>query len=103
MELIKYENDVATLEPKVSDQIADLERQIKILAEKESKIKQVILEEMESKGIIKLDTDSIVITYVAEADRENFDKKKFREEYPDIYDNYITMSPVKSCIKIKVK
>lgn len=103
MELIKYENDVATLEQKVSDQIADLERQIKVLAEKESEIKQAILEEMESKGIIKLDTDSIVITYVAETDRENFDKKKFREEYPDIYDNYITMSPVKSCIKIKVK
>ena len=103
MELIKIENDVAILNEKASEEIAQFEAQVKALVEKEEELKAAILEEMESKGIIKIETDSLVITYVAPTDRETFNKKAFREEHADLYDEYITMSPVKSCIKIKVK
>jgi hypothetical protein len=103
MELIKVENDIAILDPQVSEDIANFETQMKALAEKEEELKTAILNEMESKGIIKVETDTLAITYIAPTDRETFDKKTFREEHPDLYDEYISMSPVKSCIKIKVK
>ena len=32
-----------------------------------------------------------------------FDSKKFREDHPNLYDEYIKMSDVKSSIRIKVK
>ena len=103
MELIKIENDIAILDEKVSKDIAEFETQMKALAEKEEELKAAILNEMENKGIIKVETDTLTITYIGPTDRETFDKKTFREEHPDLYDNYISMSPVKSCIKIKVK
>ena len=42
MELIKIENEIAILEPEVSEKIADFERKIKLLKEEEDKLKQVI-------------------------------------------------------------
>ena len=58
---------------------------------------------MEKKNLIKIETDDIAITYVAPTDRETFDSKTFRQNYSDLYDEYVKLSPVKSCIKIKVK
>ena len=103
MELIKVENNLPILDNETAYQIAIFERQIKFIQEKEKKLKQAILDEMEAKNIIKIDTDAIVIRYVAAYDRENFDSKKFREKYAELYDEYVSMTPVKSSIKITVK
>ena len=103
MELIKYENEIAVLSEDTRKQIVELESQLKLLSEQEDKLKKAILEEMESKGIIKIETDSLAITYVAPTDRETFDKESFRNQYSDLYDEFIKMTPVKSSIRIKVK
>lgn len=103
MELIKLENEIAVLDPEVSKQIADFERQIKIIKEQEDNLKQAILEEMETNQIIKLDTPDILISYVASTDRETFDSKTFKADHQDLYDEYVKMSPVKASIRIKVK
>ena len=103
MELIKIENNLPILDNDTAFQIADFERQIKILEDKEKKMKQAILEEMEAKGFVKVETDDLLITYVASTDREKFDSKTFRAENPDLYDEYVSMVPVKSSIRIKVK
>jgi len=103
MELIKIENQMAILEPKVSEKIADFERQIKVIKEQEDNLKQAILEEMEANQIIKLDTPDILISYVASSDRETFDSKTFKADHQDLYDEYVKMTPVKSSIRIKLK
>lgn len=103
MELIKVENDLPVLDNDTAYQIAEFERQIKLLEEQEKKLKQAILDEMEAKGFIKIETDVLTITYVAATDREKFDSKKFRAENPDLYDEYVSMTPVKPSIRIKVK
>lgn len=58
---------------------------------------------METKGIIKLNTDVLSITYVAPTDRESLDSKKLREDLPNVYDAYINIKPVKSSIRIRLK
>ena len=103
MELIKIENNSALLNPAVSNRIADFEREIKVLKDAEDKLKQAILEEMEQKGIVKVETEEMTITYIAPTDREKFDSKRFRSEHADIYDEYVSMTPVKSSIRIKLK
>lgn len=80
-----------------------LKKRVKELKAKEDKLKKLILEEMETKGIIKLNTDVLSITYVAPTDRESLDSKKLREELPEIYDTYINIKPVKSSIRIRLK
>ena len=102
MELITVSADTALLQPEISKKIADFERQIKEIKQAEDELKAKILEEMERKGLIKVKTDDLAITYVAPADRESFDSKKFREDHADLYDEYIKMTPVKASIRIKV-
>ena len=105
MELIKRENGISILDAGISDKIAEFERKIKAIKEQEEELKKAILKEMEIKGIIKLEdeTNGLSITYVAETTREIFDSRKFKADNPDMYDEYIKMSPVKSNIRIKVK
>lgn len=103
MELIKIENDIVLLDSEVSSRIADFERQMKLIKEQEDGLKQMILEEMESKGIVKIDTEDLTINYIAPTDRETFDSKSFKADHQDLYDEYIKMTPVKSSIRLKVK
>lgn len=103
MELIKVENEIGILDASVSRKVAQFEKALKEIKEKEEELKQNILSEMESKNILKLETDSLTVTYIAPAERETFDSKRFREDNPDLYDEYVKFSPVKSSIRIKVK
>ena len=103
MELIRVENEIAILDPLVSERVADFERKIKLLKEEEDKLKEEILKEMEKNQILKIDTPDILISYIAPTDRETFDSKTFRVNHGDLYDEYVKMTPVKSSIRIKVK
>ena len=101
--LIKTETGVIILNPVVSQQIAEFERQAKAIKEAEDKLKANILAEMEANNIIKLDTDELTITYVAETYRESFDSKALKAEDEATYNKYVKISPVKSSIRLKVK
>lgn len=103
MELIKVENEIGILDTEVSKKVAEFEKAIKEIKEKEEELKQNILTEMENKNILKLETDDLTITYIAPAEKETFDSKKFREENSDLYDEYVKFSPIKSSIRVKVK
>lgn len=86
-----------------SCQIANFESQIKELKKQEDELKAAIIEEMQNKGIVKIETDELIISYVDSFDKEKFDNKKLKEDYPNLYDQYVSMSTVKPSIRIKVK
>lgn len=102
-ELITINNGKAILDTETASKIADFERQIKVIKEQEDALKEAILSEMESKGIIKVDTGDLLISYIAPTDRETFDSKQFRNDHPDLFDEYVKFSSVKSQIRIKVR
>ena len=103
-ELIKIENGNSILDISVSNKIAEFERQIKLIEEQEKALKEAIKEEMEAKGILKVEDEvnGMTISYVAPTYREAFDSKKFKADNPDMYDEYVKLSPVKSSIRIKL-
>lgn len=101
--LIRIEQGTALIEPSVSFALAEFERQVKEIKAKQDALKQRILEEMESNGILKIETDDLTISYVAPTSRESFDSKKFRQAYPDLYDDFVSISPVKASVRMKVK
>ena len=103
MELIKVYGEAAILDGTTAKHIAEFEKMAKEIKAKEDELKKAILTEMESKGIIKLETDELTISYVAATDRETFDSKKLRSDNPDLYDEYIRMSTIKPSIRIKLK
>jgi hypothetical protein len=103
MELIKIENGLTTLDPTASAELKLIADIIKKLKRRDEEIKKAILEEMENKNILKIDTDKVSISYIASSDRETFDTKNFREKHSDLYDEFVKFTPVKSSIRVKVK
>lgn len=103
MELITLNNNTAMLNPETAEKIAEFERVAKEVKAKEDELKALILAEMESKGIIKLETEALSITYVAPSERETLDSKVLMDELPDIYDNYVKFTPVKSSIRVRLR
>ena len=94
-------NGVLSLE--VQTKIVELERQAKAIKEAQDKLRKAILKEMEEKQIIKLESDEISITYIAETYKETFDSKALKAEDETTYNKYISISTVKPSIRIKVK
>lgn len=102
-DLIRIDGTRALLDVTVSQKIAAFEKQIKEMKAQEDLLKAMILDEMERRGIIGLETDELKVSYVAATDRETFDSKALRADHPELYDEYVRISPVKSSVRIKVK
>lgn len=103
MKLITVKDGSPVLRPETASLIAEFERQLKSIEEQKKLLKNAILAEMEEKGLIKIDTPELTITYFAPTDRERFDSKRFRELFPKTYDEFVTMSPIGASIRIKLK
>ena len=101
-ELIVFEGKTPLLNPDVSIKLAEFERMVKEVKEKQDELKQKILDEMESKGIVSIKTPELTISYVAPTTRETFDSKTFRKDHPDLYDEYVSISMVKASVRMKI-
>lgn len=102
-DLITIKDGNALLDVETSAKIAEFERKMKEIKEAEDALKQGILKEMEQKGILKVETEEMTISYIAPTDRETFDSKRFKFDHPDMFDEYVKLTPVKSSVRIKVK
>ena len=102
--LITIRDGIAVLDAETASRIAEFERTIKSIKEQEDALKEAIRAEMEARGILKVEdkTNGMTITYIAPTTRETFDSKKFKADKPDLYDEYVKLSPVKSSIRIKL-
>lgn len=103
MELIKLYGEAAILDGTTAKHIAEFEKMAKEIKAKEDELKKAILEEMQDKGLIKLETDELVISFVSGTTRETLNTKSLKEELPDIYDTYVDIKSVKPSIRIKLK
>ena len=102
-DLITMNEGVALLSPETALRIAEYERKVAEIKKAEDELRESIFNEMQEKGIKKIDTEDMTITFKDSYDREFFDSKAFRAEHPDMYDSYIKMSTVKATIMIKLK
>ena len=102
-ELITIESGTAILDAEAVRKIAEFEDTMNKLKQAEDKLKKDILAEMEEKNILKIENDTMTISYIGATGRETFNSKKFRSDNPDLDDEYVTISTVKSSIRIRVK
>lgn len=103
MELIKVENELVLASDELIAEVLEVKLLEERLKAKKDNLTLSLMEEMQDKGIMKIETDDVVISYVAESERETFDSKKFREDYPDMYDEYVKFTTVKPSVRIKAK
>ena len=67
------------------------------------RMKADILNAMEQNNIKGFDSDYVRVTYVAPTEREQFDKTKLRDENQELYDKYVSFTPVSASVRVKVK
>lgn len=102
-ELIVQNGGNYELTPETNNQLVALERQIKVLTDMRDEMRRFIQKEMEEKGIYKMENDELSITYIAANEREVFDSKRFKEEHPYSYSEYLKTSKVAPSVRIKAK
>lgn len=76
-----------------------LDRKSEII-EKQSTLKEELLESLENAGLPNVENKQFRATYVAATVRHTFDSKKFKLKYPVLYDTFTTKSDVKAYIKM---
>lgn len=69
----------------------------------EQEIKRDLQEAMEKYDVKKWDNEVFTATYVAPTTRRRFDTKLFKEELPELYQEYEIESEVKGSVRIKYK
>ena len=104
---------IATLPTSITEalaKLADFEGFIALAeAELEGKkkdietIKEYLLEQMTANQVKKYESENIIITYVAPAERKSVDSTRLKSEQPEIYEQYLKTSQNKEQIKIRIK
>lgn len=101
--LIVKDMEEFKLRQTIADELILIDEEEKKLKEKKEKIREILLKEMEEKGILKIANENISITYKAPTEKETFRTKDFKKDLPDLYDTYVEFTPVKSSLLIKIK
>ena len=105
--LIRVQDDVAMLDQEFVLKIIGVEEKIKELKEIQDEYKKELMRAMSEKGIVKLvdDITGMSITYIEAKDNlEKFHQQEFRNDHPDLYDEYVTMDGKKTAyITIRIK
>lgn len=82
--------------------LIDLDTQAKEIEAKRKELLEGILKEMEKADVDKWETEKIRLTRRKATTSERFDSKAFKEFNPDLYQQFMKVSPVKSSITLKV-
>lgn len=77
-----------------------LNSNINDLLEKQANLKPELTESMKNAGLKKLENSMLKVTFVEATTRETFDKDKFKNKYPVLFKEFISLSNVKEYIKI---
>lgn len=85
------------------DVIVLYETQMKEIKKQYDTYKRALLEAMEAYGIKKIDTDDFVVTYVEPTERITLDSKRVEKEYPEVYEECMKVSDVKSSVRVKLR
>lgn len=101
-ELIKSDHGNMYLDGGIEARIVELETAAKSIKNEQERLRDALLAEMEDKGIIKVETDHVTVTYKAAYDRETLDAKALRRDWPDIYDEHVRITTVRPSVTIKV-
>lgn len=99
----KTQTEIAKVEAQVLQATADLQRKLTTLREQDMKVREAIKESMEKHNVKKFEGKDLTITYIAPSVRNGFDGAKFKEDHPDMYEEYKKATPIKASIRIKTK
>lgn len=87
----------------VETYLAELDAEVKRKTEELKAIKEGLCNLMLEKGVKKYSTSRLQMTTVTPKPKQVFNTSKFKEDYPDLYKDYLSTSEVKPSIRLTFK
>ena len=103
LQYVEHKETMPILLPEVEGLIIDIESQLKALTEQKKALTEGVMKAMVKEGLYAWKGDKVSITRKTASVRKSFDKDKFEEDYPGVYDKYIKETPVSESLLIKIK
>lgn len=105
MEIIAVDQETGELyvPQTVIDHLTQIETARKEFDKYEKQVKAQLKEAMEKYKITTIDTDGLLISYVAPSERITVDSKMLKTAFPEVYDACSKVSEVRSSVRIKVR
>lgn len=104
-EMIKVENNNLIVADEIINKMKEFQKIKKEIAEKENQLKQSLLDVMDKYSIEKWTSpdENLTVNYIPDTFMRKFDSTKFKKDYPELYDEYLTFSNKKGYVKLQVK
>ena len=96
-------NTMPVLLSEAEGMIVDIEQQLKVLTEQKKALTEGLMKAMVKEGLYSWKGDRVSITRKTASVRKSFDKDRFEEDYPGVYENYIKETPISESLLIKIK
>lgn len=99
---VKTEEDMPQKYVDLFGKIKYIEEQCKYWADQSKQLKAGLLDEMKKADVLKWQCDDFSFTRRKDTTREDFDKKQFKKDHPELYAQYIKQSNVTGSVTIKI-
>ena len=96
-------NTMPVLLSEAEGMIVDIEQKLKVLTEQKKALTEGLMKAMVKEGLYSWKGDRVSITRKTASVRKSFDKDRFEEDYPGVYENYIKETPISESLLIKIK
>lgn len=83
--------------------ILEIKTRLAQAEERKKSLTETLYQEMDARGVYKLDSPTLSITRIADTTAETFDSKAFRADHPELYGQYLRETPRKGYVKITLK
>ncbi|MGX7091209.1 lambda-exonuclease family protein [Hutsoniella sourekii] len=85
----------------LAPKIVEFKQMLKEYQQQEEALKDELYKKMTEGDIKKIETPLLVVTRVLPSKSNRFDSKSFKEEHPDLYQEYLTENERKGYVKLK--
>lgn len=102
-DITKYYGAVPAAVSKVEDYVAQLYALVKAKTDELNQIKEGLCQLMLDNGVKQYDSFRIKLTTVTPKPRKSFDSARFKEDHPDLYEQYCKASVVQPSVRLTVK
>ena len=102
-ELITIEEGTAIIAQETADKIAELQKAYKNIEESLKEIKAQLYQEMKDRNILKIETPTLVVSYIPETTTETLDLKELKRDLPEIFNDYSVEKKKAGCVKLTTR
>lgn len=85
----------------IAPKLMQMKAQVKEFEKREKELKEKFYDSMTENDVKKIETPFIVLTRVLPTKAKTFDKKRFEQEHPELYERYIKEIDKKGYVKIQ--